>query len=77
MSFIMLEVIAMEFPLNQILDVTIGKYEIASAMLKYAARIEEQPELLLEYSAKDQQKRLKIIFHDIFNKKVKYKINVN
>lgn len=67
----------MDLPLDDILNSTVNKYEISTAMIKYAMKIEEHPELLLEYKEKDQHKRLKIIFNDIFQKKVPYKFGAD
>lgn len=65
----------MDFPLNKIINCDKNKYEVAVAMIKYAGKLNEIPELLLEYSAKDQEKRLSIILNNILNGTVKYKTN--
>ncbi|MDD5066163.1 MAG: hypothetical protein PHF84_03870 [bacterium] len=67
----------MELPLEDILNANIHKYELSVVMLKYALKIEEHPELLLEYKEKDRHKRLKIIFNDVFQKVISYKFNMS
>lgn len=63
----------MEFPLEQVLSFDGNKNMISVAMMKYAQKIEEDPEILLEYTEKDRDKRVAIIIKDILTGKVKYK----
>ena len=63
----------MEFPVKEIIANVENKYIIATAMIKYAKKIEEIPEILLKYPPEEQEYRLKIIMDDIINEKVKYK----
>jgi len=63
----------MEFPLGEVLKFDENKYEASVAMMKYAEKIEENPDLLIEYSEKDRDKRVAIIIKDILTGKVKYK----
>ena len=62
----------MKFPVDEIISNDENKYEIAVAMIKFGLKLDEIPELLLEYSEKDRDKRLKVIISEIINKKVKY-----
>ena len=63
----------MKFPLDKVLKFNKNKYETSVAMMRYADKIEAQPELLTEYSEKDRDKRVAIIINDILSEKVKYK----
>ncbi len=63
----------MKFPVKEIIANQENKYIIATAMIKYAKKIEEIPEILLKYPPEEQEYRLKIIMHDIINGEVKYK----
>lgn len=65
----------MKFPTDSIIKHSGNKYELSMAMIKYAGKLDEIPELLLEYSEKDRDKRLKIIMGEILNEKVKYTFN--
>ncbi len=63
----------MKFPVKEIISNQENKYVVATAMIKYAKKIEEIPEILLKYPPEEQEYRLKIIMHDIINGEVKYK----
>ncbi len=65
----------MDFPIDKIINCDKNKYELSTAMIKYAAKLNEIPELLLEYTAKEQEKRLNIILNNILDGTVKYKFN--
>ncbi len=65
----------MKFPIQEIISNDKNKYEISIAMIKYGIKLDEMPELLLEYNEKDKDKRLKIIMSDILSSKVKYTYN--
>ena len=62
----------MDFPIDEIIGNDKNKYELSTAMIKYARKLDEIPELLLEYSEEEQDKRLKIIMENLLNEKVKY-----
>lgn len=62
----------MIFPINEIIKFNGNKYEIATAMILYAKRLEEYPELLLEVDPKSKEMRLKIILDGLLNQKIKY-----
>ncbi|MBN1897523.1 MAG: hypothetical protein JW827_02000 [Spirochaetes bacterium] len=62
----------MKFPHTKILQSDTNKYEISVAMMKYAEKIIETPELLLEYSERDRDKKVAIIINDILEGKIKY-----
>lgn len=66
----------MEIPLGDILKFDKNKYEVCVAMMKYAKKIEEIPELLMGYSEQDRDKRVAIIIKDIITGTVKYKKGV-
>lgn len=65
----------MKFPIQEIISNNKNKYELSIAMIKYGVKLDEMPELLLEYNEKDKDKRLKIIMNDILSSKVKYSYN--
>ncbi len=65
----------MEFPIDKIINSDKNKYELSIAMMKYAAKLDEFPELLLEYEEKEREKRIKIIMSNILDGTVKYKMN--
>lgn len=65
----------MKFPIQEIISNDKNKYEMSIAMIKYGVKLDEMPELLLEYNEKDKDKRLKIIMNDILSSKVKYFYN--
>ena len=62
----------MEFPVDLVINYDEKKYEMAAAMIKYSLKIEEIPELLLEFDEKERDKRLKIVFNALLSGKVKY-----
>ena len=64
----------MKFPLDKVINSSINKFETAAAMIKYAGKLEEIPELLAEYTEKEREKRLRIIMSDILDGKIKYKL---
>jgi len=66
----------MDFPVDEIISNDKNKYEMSVAMIRYARKIEEIPELLLEYDEKERDKRLKIIMKDVLSGTVKYHTNV-
>ncbi|MBU1077932.1 MAG: hypothetical protein KKH98_11610 [Spirochaetes bacterium] len=65
----------MKFPVDEIIQSSHNKYELSVAMIKYGTKLEEIPELLLEFKEKDRDKRLKIIIGEILKGKVKYSYN--
>ena len=62
----------MEFPVEMIINYDEKKYEMAAAMIKYSLKIEDVPEILLEFDEKDRDKRLRIVFNGLLSGKVKY-----
>ncbi len=62
----------MKVPIDLITGFTENKYELAVAMMKYAERVEEMPELLMDYSDKDKEKLAIISITKILSKEVKF-----
>jgi DNA-directed RNA polymerase subunit K/omega len=62
----------MRVPIDKVIGFDGNKYEATAAMTKYIERIEEEPEILLDYSEKDKEKIVAIVIDEILSGKLKY-----
>lgn len=63
----------MKFPLDKVLSFDKNKYEIVAVMIKFVEKIEEEPEILLNYPEKDRDKLCAIVVDEVLSGKLEYK----
>ena len=62
----------MKFPVSKVIECDKNKYQISMIMIKYNKKLEEYPQLLVEYKPRDREKKLKIILSNVLNGKIPY-----